>query len=83
MDIYLILFYKESRCLHIKKGPTICYCIDIDEETIVKAIKNGADTLSKVKETTSACTGNECKEKNPKGRCCSVEIKQLIKENMK
>ena len=61
------------------KSPTICYCIDVDEATIVNAIKNGADSLKKVKEQTKACTGNECKEKNPKGRCCSVEIKQLLK----
>ena len=64
-----------------KKSQTICYCINIDEDTIVEAIKNGADTLKKVKETTLACTGDECKVKNPKGRCCSKEIMQLIKEN--
>ncbi len=64
-----------------KKSPTVCYCIDVDEDTILKAIKDGANTLKKVKETTKACTGNECKDKNPKHRCCSVEIKQLIKEN--
>jgi len=60
-------------------SPTICYCIDVDEATIVKAIKGEAKTLKAIKETTKACTGNECKEKNPKGRCCSVEIKELIK----
>ena len=65
------------------KSPTICYCIDVDEATIINAVKNGADTLKKVKEQTKACTGNECKEKNPKGRCCSVEIKQIIKDNIK
>ena len=61
-----------------KKSPTVCYCIDVDEETIINAIKNGADTLQKVRDTTSACTGSECKEKNPSGKCCSKDIKKLI-----
>ncbi len=56
----------------------ICYCIEVDKGTIVKAITKGATTLSKIKEETSACTGNECKTKNPNHRCCSKEIKQLI-----
>ena len=67
--------------LSFSTSPTICYCINIDEKTIIEAVKNGADTLKKVKESTKACTGNECKEMNPKGRCCSIEIKQLIIEN--
>ena len=60
-------------------SPIVCYCIEIDEKTIVEAIENGADTLSKVKETTKACTGDECAVKNPSGKCCSKDIKELIK----
>jgi len=67
--------------LSFSASPTICYCIKVDEKTIVEAVKNGADTLKKVKDITLACTGDECKIKNPKGRCCSVEIKQIIKAN--
>ena len=59
-------------------SPMVCYCIKIDEATIVKAIKNGADTLAQVKETTKACTGSECAELNPSGKCCSKDIKSLI-----
>lgn len=60
-------------------GKYICYCIEVDEQTIVNAIKNGNTTLKNIKETTQACTENECKEKNPKQRCYSVEINELIK----
>jgi len=56
----------------------ICYCCEVDKATIEEAIAAGADTLGRIKERTGACTGNECKEKNPNRRCCSKEIKQLI-----
>lgn len=62
----------------VSNGKYICYCMEVDEQTIVNAIQNGNTTLQSIKETTKACTGNECKEKNPKQRCCSVEIKELI-----
>jgi len=57
----------------------ICYCCDVDKQTIVKAIQNGSKTLQEIKATTMACTGNECATLNPNKRCCSKEIKQLIK----
>ena len=57
----------------------ICYCIEIDKKTIVDAIKNGNISLEMIKNTTKACTGNQCKEKNPSGQCCSKDIKELIK----
>ncbi|WP_353663121.1 (2Fe-2S)-binding protein [Hydrogenimonas sp. SS33] len=56
----------------------ICYCIGVDKKTIVEAIREGASDLKAVKEQTGACTGSECAEKNPNGRCCSKEIRQLI-----
>ncbi len=68
---------------NFKVSPTICYCIDVDEKTILNAINNGADSLAKVKEMTKACTGNECAQKNPSAKCCSKDIKELIKLNMK
>ncbi len=61
-----------------KTSPTVCYCIGVDEATIVDAIKNGANSLAKVKKMTNACTGSKCAEKNPSGKCCSREIKELI-----
>lgn len=59
----------------------ICYCKEITKETIQLAIQNGADTLEKIKEITGACTGNDCKSKNPSGKCCSGEIMKLIGGN--
>ena len=56
----------------------ICYCIEIDENTIKNAILEGHNTLKMIKKETTACTGNECKEKNPSGKCCSKDIKRLI-----
>jgi len=56
----------------------ICYCCDVDKRTIEQAIRSGARTLAAIKEKTGACTGSDCKEKNPNGRCCSKEILQLI-----
>jgi len=57
----------------------ICYCIGTDKKTIVTAIKNGATTLKEIKAETNACTGDECATLNPNKRCCSKEIKQLLK----
>ncbi len=56
----------------------VCYCIKVSKETIVAAIKNGCNSISKIQKATSACTGNRCKELNPSGKCCSVDIKALI-----
>ena len=57
----------------------ICYCTKVDKKNIVDAIKNGANTLKSIKETTTACTGDECAIVNPNKRCCGKEIKQLLK----
>jgi len=57
----------------------ICYCIGIDKQTIINSVKKGNTTLQNIKDDTKACTGNECEEKNPNKRCCSKEIKELIK----
>ena len=53
----------------------VCLCKQVSEETIVEAIKNGADTLDKVKEATGAATG-ACK-----GARCSQTIEALIQAN--
>ncbi|MCI0500474.1 MAG: (2Fe-2S)-binding protein [Epsilonproteobacteria bacterium] len=56
----------------------ICYCIEVDKQTIINSIKVGNTTLQTIKNDTKACTGNKCKDKNPNKRCCSKEIKELI-----
>lgn len=57
----------------------ICYCKHVTQKEIESAIKQGAKTLSDIQETTSACTGNQCKELNPSGKCCSGDINRLLK----
>lgn len=51
----------------------VCRCKRVSEDTIIEAIKNGADSVRKVKEKTEAntygCYG------------CRLAIKKLIEEN--
>ncbi len=58
----------------------ICYCIGVTRSRIVQAVRNGAHTLKAIQESTGACTGNRCKELNPRGRCCSVDIIEIIRQ---
>ena len=67
--------------INFSTSPRVCYCIEVDEATIVTAIKNGANSLTKVKEMTKACTGDECAVKNPSKKCCSKDIKKLIEKH--
>lgn len=57
----------------------ICYCKQVTQKEIEKAIAKGARTLSDIRQTTGACTGNQCKELNPSGKCCSGDINQIIR----
>ena len=50
----------------------ICLCKGISEDTIIDTIKNGADTIEKVKEATGATTGH-CH-----GSRCKGPIEELI-----
>lgn len=52
----------------------VCLCNKISEDTIVKAIKEGATTLEAVKEKTGA-TGGPCK-----GFRCKNKINELIEQ---
>lgn len=57
----------------------ICYCKQVTQKEIEKAIARGAKTLSDIQQTTGACTGNQCKELNPSGKCCSGDITRIIR----
>ena len=59
----------------------ICYCKEVAFNKIQQAIVNGAKTLGDIQTITGACTGNECKELNPLGRCCSEDIKVMLNDN--
>ena len=56
----------------------ICYCKQVTKSEIEKAIQDGAKTLKDIQEITGACTGNNCKELNPSGKCCSSAINSLL-----
>ncbi|WP_201354213.1 (2Fe-2S)-binding protein [Hydrogenimonas urashimensis] len=75
-------FFTKIKCFDdattLDDDDLICYCIEVDKKSIVEAIRNGATDLKAIKEKTGACSGHECAEKNPNGRCCSKEIRQLI-----
>jgi len=56
----------------------ICYCKNVSKDAIAAAINDGAMTLKDIQEKTGACTGNQCKELNPKGVCCSSDINAML-----
>jgi len=49
----------------------LCYCKQVTEEDVIRAIDNGARTLEAVKRVTGIGGGGHCKVTNPAGRCCS------------
>ncbi|HET7732848.1 MAG TPA: (2Fe-2S)-binding protein [Paludibacter sp.] len=59
----------------------ICYCKQVSKSEIEKAILDGAKTVKEIQEITGACTGNQCKEMNPSGECCYMEIFAILKVN--
>jgi bacterioferritin-associated ferredoxin len=56
----------------------ICYCKNISKSDIKEAIAKGAKNLKDIQEMTDACTGNRCKELNPKSKCCSEDILKMF-----
>ena len=67
-----------QRLIAMPDAQIICYCKGVTKATIVQAIRDGAQTLDDVRQVTTACTGSECKTRNPAGRCCSVDIHELV-----
>ncbi len=53
----------------------VCLCKGVEKDTIIKAVKEGADTFEKVQETTGAGTGF-CGAGRCRGR-----IEAIIEEN--
>lgn len=60
-------------------GETVCYCKNVTKSEIVEALKKGSNSLKEIQQVTNACTGNECEKLNPEGRCCSIDIQELIR----
>ena len=56
----------------------VCWCSNVSKQTILQVITAGAGNLDDIRRMTQACTLGRCKELNPRGRCCSQEIKLLL-----
>lgn len=60
----------------------LCYCKQVTEEDVVKAIENGARTFEEVKQITGVGGGGQCKVTNPAGRCCSRNYRPFIEREL-
>lgn len=65
------------------KNSPICYCKQVKEEDVIKAIENGASTFEEVKQVTGIGGGGQCKITNPGGRCCSRNYRPFIESELK
>ncbi len=63
---------------------TVCYCLNVDEQTILNEIvvKRCCDSIEKIKEYTKARTGRECHIKNPSGKCCGEFVKRVLDKGL-
>jgi hypothetical protein len=69
--------YTEN-VLEAPNSEVVCWCSQVTKEILLAAKRQGARTVDDVRATTKACTVGRCKEFNPRGRCCSKEIKLLL-----
>lgn len=56
----------------------VCWCAGVSVKSIREAVQNGALTLEDIRAATGACIKGDCKNTNPRGRCCSVEIVKFL-----
>jgi bacterioferritin-associated ferredoxin len=61
----------------------LCYCKQVTEEDVIKAIENGARTFEEVRKATDIGGGGQCKITNPAGRCCSRNYRPFIEKELK
>lgn len=61
----------------------LCYCKQVTEEDVVKAIANGASSFEEVRQATGIGGGGHCKVTNPAGRCCSRYYKPFIEKELR
>lgn len=62
----------------VERDRIVCFCREVTEGAILKAIREGARTLQDIRRTTGACTGSECVRLHPEGRCCAPDIIALL-----
>ncbi len=61
----------------------LCYCKQVTEEDVIRAIDKGAKTFDEVKQATGIGGGGQCKITNPAGRCCSRNYKPFIENELR
>lgn len=61
----------------------LCYCKQVTEEDVLRAIERGAKTVDEVKGMTGIGGGGMCKYTNPSGRCCSRSYTSFIEKALK
>jgi bacterioferritin-associated ferredoxin len=61
----------------------LCYCKQVTEEDVVRAIENGANSFDEVRAATGIGGGGQCKVTNPAGRCCSRNYKPFIEKELR
>jgi bacterioferritin-associated ferredoxin len=67
-----------------KESPRpLCYCKQVTEEDVIRAIEKGAKTFDEVKQATGIGGGGQCKITNPAGRCCSRNYKPFIENELR
>ena len=60
------------------KNETICFCSQVTKQEILQSIKDGAKTLQDIRKMTNACTVGNCENLNPKRKCCSGDIIEIL-----
>lgn len=62
----------------------ICYCSQVTEKEIIQAIVNdGAKTIKELIEITGAMNNCNCELNHPTGRCCSIQMKEVLEKYSK
>jgi bacterioferritin-associated ferredoxin len=61
----------------------LCYCKQVTEEDVIRAIENGAATFDEVMESTGIGGGGHCTITNPAGRCCSRNYRPFIETELR
>ncbi|KIX14556.1 hypothetical protein X474_08155 [Dethiosulfatarculus sandiegensis] len=56
----------------------LCPCAGVTKEMVVKAIAQGADSLPLLKVMTGAGRANQCRDKNPLGRSCELDLLKML-----
>ena len=60
------------------KDEIICWCANITRKEIERAVKHGCSTENEVRAFLNKWERGKCREKNPKGVCCSAEFAKVI-----